>query len=281
MASAEVAILGAAGMLGRDLGRVLDGRRIAWQGFDLPDFNLTDPAHLAAVVGQFPALINCAAYTNVDRAESQPEVADAVNHRAVAELGRLAAAQGRYVLQLSTDFVYDGGKPGPYTEADAPAPLSVYGRTKWAGDQALQASGCRHAILRIEWTYGRHGDHFVSKLLRRARETGELRVVADQVGAPTPTHAVADALAEALVRRTQGLYLYAARGYASRFEVARAVVAHLALPVRVTPCATSDFPAPARRPLNSRFDCAAFDAAFAHRRPDWREALVDYLEHQP
>jgi dTDP-4-dehydrorhamnose reductase len=224
-------------------------------------------------------VINCTAYTNVDGAERERDLAYAINADAVGRLGQLAAQHDRYVLHVSTDFVFDGAKPAPYTEADPPRPLSVYGASKWAGEQQLAASGCRHAILRIQWTYGRHGVNFVTKIVQRARQQAELSVVTDQQGAPTHTADVAVTLRRVLDAKLTGTYLYAAAGYASRFEVACTIVAQLKLPVTVRPCTTADFPAPAQRPLNSRFDCTRIDQALGLVRRPWQDALTRYLEH--
>ena len=273
-----IAILGADGMLGSEVTACLRQAghdcRLACQ----PAFDITSADQLAAVTAGADAIVNCAAYTNVDGAEAQRDLAFAVNARAVGQLGELAARRRQYVLHISTDFVYDGLKSEPYTEADAPRPLSVYGETKWQGEQHLAASGCAHAIVRIEWTYGRHGRHFVSKLLERASQQPELAVVSDQIGAPTPTTAVADVLRQALDHRLEGTYLYAAAGYGTRFEVACWVVAQLGLPVSVRPCLTADFPAPAQRPLNSRFACDRLDRALGLRRQPWQDLLTAYLE---
>ena len=136
-------------------------------------------------------MINCAAYTNVDGAESQKELAHRVNGEAVGQLGRLAAERGKWVLHFSTDFVFDGELDRPYAETDAPNPINEYGRSKLAGERLLAQSGCSHCIVRLEWTYGTHGNNFVTKIIERARASGQLKVVDDQVGSPTATTEVA------------------------------------------------------------------------------------------
>ncbi|MBN2451353.1 MAG: dTDP-4-dehydrorhamnose reductase [Lentisphaeria bacterium] len=245
---------------------------------DLPEFDLRDRARLEAVLADADAVVNCAAYTDVDGAEANPALADAVNHLAVGTLGALAAARGLYVLHVSTDFVFDGTLDRPYRETDQTHPINVYGATKHAGEEALRDSGANHAIVRVEWTYGRAGRHFVGKLLERAAAARELSMVADQVGAPTWTRDVAGALAVLLARRVEGLFHYAAAGYATRFEVARAVLDLAGRGDRIlTPCRTADFAAAARRPLNSRFDCGRIDGILATPRPHWRDALERYL----
>jgi dTDP-4-dehydrorhamnose reductase len=278
LANQHIAVLGGRGMLGTDLCQALRAAGCRVRALDLPEFDITRAEHLEPALAGAAAVVNCAAYTNVDGAESQPNVADAVNHRAVGTLGRLAAARGIYTLHIGTDFVFDGELDRPYRENDVPRPLSVYGASKLAGEQALQASGCAHAIVRVEWTYGRAGQNFVSKFLARAAVTDDLMMVADQVGAPTWTGDVAVALRDLLERRAQGLFHYAAEGYATRFEVAQAILELAGMGgKRLRPCRTGDFPAAARRPLNSRFDCTAIDAVLGQPRTPWRAALARYL----
>ena len=274
----HIAVLGGRGMLGTDLCQALRAAGCRVTALDQPEFDITHADQVGLALAGAAAVVNCAAYTNVDGAEANRELADAVNHVAVGTLGRLAAAQGLYVLHISTDFVFDGELGRPYRESDVPRPLSVYGASKLAGEQALQASGCKHAIVRVEWTYGRAGQNFVSKFLARAAVSDDLTMVVDQVGAPTWTRDVSVALLDLLERRRQGLFHYAAAGYATRFEVAQAILELRALVgKRLQPCRTGDFPAAARRPLNSRFDCTAIDTVLAHPRPHWRAALARYL----
>ena len=273
----RVAVLGCRGMLGTDVMAALAARGYLTAGYDLPQWDLRDEPDRAAAVGGADAVVNCAAYTDVDGAERDPETAEAVNAAAVGELGRLAASTGCHLIHISTDFVYDGCKAGPYTEADAARPLNQYGRTKLAGERYLRESGCHHAVVRLAWTYGLAGQHFVSKFLARARGAGTVRVVSDQVGSPTWTADAAAAIAQALAAGLQGLYLYAAAGCASRFDIAVLVAAELGLQTEVTPCRTADFEASAQRPLNSVFDCTAIESALGPCRRPWDEALRDYL----
>jgi dTDP-4-dehydrorhamnose reductase len=274
----SIAVLGGRGMLGTDLCQALRAAGCRVTALDLPEFDITAADQTDRALTGVAAVVNCAAYTNVDGAEAHRELAAAVNERAVGQLGQLAAARGVYVLHISTDFVFDGDLDRPYRETDAPRPISVYGASKLAGEQALQAAGGAYAIVRVQWTYGRAGQNFISKFLNRADTTDDLAMVADQVGAPTWTGDVSAALLELLERRRKGLYHYAAAGYASRFEVAEAILAERGLRgKRLRPCRTADFPAAARRPLNSRFDCAAIDAVLARPRPHWRAALAQYL----
>ena len=169
-------------------------------------------------------VVNCAAYTNVDSAERDVQIAHAVNAEAVGRLGACAARQNKWALHFSTDFVFDGALDRPYSESDIPEPLSEYGRSKLAGEKMLEASGGPHCIVRIEWTYGRHGVNFMTKLIDRARTGESLRVVDDQVGSPTATTVVAAVACELLEQRAIGLFHLASGGYISRFGVAQFVV---------------------------------------------------------
>jgi len=274
---ATLALLGAQGMLGRDLAPL--ARDAGWQvlPLDLPEFDITREADLAEAVAAAPVIVNCAAYTDVDRAEAETEACRRVNAEAPGRLGALAARAGAHVLHLGTDYVFGDDGDRPLDESATPRPLGAYGASKLAGETALAASGCRHAILRVQWTYGEHGRNFIGKILAAARERPGLRVVDDQVGSPTWTRDVAGAVLRLLALRAEGLYHFAAAGQASRCAVARFALAACGLATPVLPCRTADVTAPARRPLNSRFDCRKIDALLATPRPAWQDALRAFL----
>ena len=265
-------------MLGTDVMATLAAAGIPALGLDLPEFDITDEAAISAALCVADAVVNCAAYTDVEGAEDHEVLAHRVNSEAVGTLGRLAAESGAYVIHVSTDFVFDGDKDGPYGEADRPNPVSAYGRTKLAGERALAESGCRHAVLRIQWTYGRSGRHFISKIADLARSRDRIMVVDDQRGAPTATAEVAEAILALLRVQAVGLYHFAAAGEATRFEVAQVVVAGLGLPTVVEPCGSDAFPAKARRPANSRFCCEKIEALLGRGIRPWRVVLGEYLE---
>jgi len=277
LADKRVAILGGRGMLGTAVSNALSCRGARPRVLDLPEFDLCREEHLAAVARSSQIVINCAAYTNVDRAEAEPERACAVNATAVGNLGYLASKHGALVLHVSTDFVFDGALDRPYRELDEARPVSVYGASKLGGEAALAQSGCEHLIVRLQWTYGDAGVHFITKCVRRARENRELRVVSDQIGSPTWTRDVAAVFIDLLETRQAGLFHYAARGYASRAEVAEFAFRCLGVDGCVVPCRTAEFPTPARRPLNSRFDCEKIDAVLRCPRPGWQDSLREYL----
>jgi dTDP-4-dehydrorhamnose reductase len=272
------AILGGRGMLGTDLAAACRQKGIAYEVFDLPEFDITNAGQLDEVIKNHDAIINCAAYTNVDGAETERELAYKVNAEAVKQLGRLAAQRGKYVLHISTDFVFDGKLDRPYVETDEPNPISEYGRSKLMGEQGLVESGCSNCIMRVEWTYGAAGKNFVKKLLQRARETGKLKVVDDQIGSPTATTEAAAAICDLLRKRPQGLFHFAAAGYVSRFEMARFIIDKLKLDVELKSCKSSEFASPAARPLNSRFCCDRIAAILDRPIRPWQGPLEEYLK---
>jgi dTDP-4-dehydrorhamnose reductase len=248
-------------------------------------------------VGELPRLIaahrpdvivNAAAYTAVDQAETDVERARLVNAEAVATLAAAAHRTGAWLVHYSTDYVFDGRQPEPYTEADTPAPLSVYGMTKHAGDLAIARTGCRHLIFRVSWVYAPRSNNFARAMLHLARDRTSLDVVADQFGAPTSAGLIASVTAAAIARAVgqpasdglSGLYHLAPAGVVSRADYARFLIeaAHEAgAPLKlsaagVRPIPTSDYPTPAARPLNSRLDTAKLRATFALALPPWQDA---------
>jgi dTDP-4-dehydrorhamnose reductase len=271
-------LLGGKGMLGTDLAAIAGRRGYTVTTLDLPEFDITRAEHLEQAAEKGGVIVNCAAYTNVEKAEAEPDMANRVNAEAVGLLGAIAGRAGVPVLHISTDFVFDGMLDRPYAETDTPNPLSVYGLSKWKGEQALAASGCRHCIVRVEWTYGRHGVNFIQKLLDAAGAGKPLRVVDDQVGSPTATTTVSVAICDLLDKGfPEGVFHLAAGGYASRYGMAQFMFDTLKLPVELNPCKTSDFPSAAKRPLNSRFDCGKLEAALGRPLGNWKETLKGYL----
>ena len=282
----KILLTGASGQLGRELKRSLAslGELIAC---DRSQLDLADAKALRAAVRAIAptAIVNAAAYTAVDKAESEPQLADAINAEAPGILAEEAKRLGALLIHYSTDYVFDGAKPMPYNEDDATAPLAAYGRSKLAGETAIAVSGARHLILRSSWIYGLHGANFMKTMLRLGKERDELRVVGDQIGAPTWTRHLADVSALILARREipDGLYHLAAAGETSWHGYAEAIFAEARRaglldksPVvrRIT---SAEFPLPAARPANSRLDCSRFQRDFGLALPDWRSGLVDCL----
>jgi dTDP-4-dehydrorhamnose reductase len=292
----KVAVLGGRGMLGSDVADECKSRGIDFEVFDLPEFDITNEQQLLKVVRNFKTIINCAAYTNVDKAETETDLAFRVNAEAVGNLGLFARKFNAWLLHISTDFVFDGRSSVPYTEKDIPRPINAYGRTKLAGERLLVENKCRHCIMRVEWTYGMHGDNFVKKILQKARTSAtpslgtgpvgdaragsprhEIKAVDDQFGSPTATAEAAKAVCDLLQKKPTGIYHFASQGYVSRFGVAQFIIETLKLDVALKPCKTADFPSPAARPLNSRLDCGKIRPLLSCPIKNWQIPLEEFL----
>lgn len=285
-ASTRVLILGAAGQLGAELARRF--RDSAWSVTALgrAELDLADAeAVRAAVRHHSPQIVvNAAAYTAVDRAESEPELAFAANATAPGVLAEEMARLGGWLLHYSTDYVFDGSGAKPWRESDPTGPLNVYGASKLAGEQAIAAVGGQHLIFRTSWVYAVEGRNFLHTMLRLGRERERLSVVADQMGAPTSAEALSAATAEVMTRLRDGLdapcgiYHMSCAGETSWFGFAEAIFAAFAerqpAPT-LTPIATSEYPTPARRPLNSRLDGSLLAERLQLRLPEWRDALAE------
>jgi len=273
----RITILGGKGMLGTDLAQTCKQRGFDVKIFDLPEFDITNFKQLKKVLDAAQIIINCAAYTDVDKAERETKLAYKVNAEAVGRLGNLAKKADLWLLHISTDFVFDGKLDRPYVETDLPNPINEYGRTKLAGEKLLVESGCRHCIMRIQWTYGLHGSNFVTKLIQRAKADQTLTVVDDQVGSPTATAEVAKVICKLLPREPQGLFHFASTGYVSRYEMARFIFNELSMDVSLSPCKTRDYFTAAARPLNSRFDCSKIMAQLSDPIESWQGPLARFL----
>lgn len=227
-------------------------------------------------------IINAAAYTAVDRAETEKALAFAANCEGPAVLAEEAARLGALLVHFSTDYVFDGEKPAPYVETDAPKPLNIYGASKLAGEQAVAHSGCRHLILRTSWVYSSQGRNFLVAMLHLAREGKPLRVVDDQHGAPTSSRMIARAVPEAIagVLKNQaltGLYHMTASGSTTWCGFARAILREANLPMQVTAISTAERAAAARRPSNSRLDNGKLAQKLGIRLPSWEVGIRDVL----
>jgi len=279
-------ILGGEGQIGSALA-ALDWPGWTVTALDRREGDITAASTAQAILRRRPrVVVNAAAYTDVEGAEADPAAALRVNARAPRQLAEACAAAGAWLIHYSTDYVFDGAKPGAYVESDAPGPLNVYGASKLAGEQAIVASACRHLILRTSWVYSGQGSNFTTKILARARLGQALRVVDDQFGAPTWAHALALATQRAIgmLDRTQaagpalsGIYHLSAAGRCNWYEVAKAALELSGLTVPVTPVAAAMFGAVARRPANSVLDSSRFAATFGCRIAPWREDLARCL----
>jgi dTDP-4-dehydrorhamnose reductase len=259
-----------------DIAPVFVGRDVA---------DLSAPEQCARIIeaSGAHAVINAAAYTAVDRAEGDEAGATVVNGDAPAAMARACATLAVPLLHLSTDYVFDGSGSTPFTPQHPPAPRNAYGRSKLAGEVGVRESGARHLILRTSWVVSAHGTNFVRTMLRLGQERPALQVVADQIGAPTPAAAIADALYTAvralLAGHTGGTYHFAGAPDTSWAEFARVIMRAADLACVIEDIPSSAYPTPAPRPLNSQLDCSSFFLDFGVARPDWRSALDDILLH--
>ncbi|MHC4264966.1 MAG: dTDP-4-dehydrorhamnose reductase [Planctomycetota bacterium] len=241
MDKSEIAILGGRGMLGSDVAKLFQRHSFNVTVYDLPEFDITNTKLISNALEKNEVVINCAAYTDVEKAEQETGLAFQVNAHAVKSLGQIAKNLGIWVLHISTDFVFDGKSKKPYNEKDTPSPINAYGKSKLKGEQMLMETNCSHCILRIEWTYGLHGNNFVKKILKLAKTTRQLKIVDDQVGSPTATSEVARTILSLVQKRPHGIFHFAADGYVSRYNCAKFIIEKLNLPVNIEPCKTSDF----------------------------------------
>ncbi len=281
-----VLVVGETGQLARELAQAAwtPDVELTFAGREIID--LARPETATAVVAALKpdVVINAAAYTAVDKAESDEEHAFLVNRDGPAALARAAAAAGASLIHVSTDYVFDGTKTGPYAESDPVAPVSVYGRSKEAGERAVREANPRHVILRTAWVYSPFGNNFVKTMLKYGAERDEMRVVADQHGCPT---AAAD-IAAVIVRLTTtdhgwGTFHYSGAEPTTWHGFAEAIFAGAAargakVPARVTAIGTADYPTPAVRPANSVLDCTSIDRVHGIVARNWREALEDCLD---
>ncbi|HSZ75164.1 MAG TPA: dTDP-4-dehydrorhamnose reductase [Rhizomicrobium sp.] len=281
----RILIIGKNGQIARELARLAWPAQFHISQLSRAQCDLSDIASLGPIVeANTPDIvINAAAYTAVDRAESEPELAMRVNGDAPGALARVCAKTGAALIQLSTDYVFDGMKAGAYVEDDAVNPLSVYGRSKEAGEAAIRSTHDKHIILRTSWVFSAHGTNFVKTMVNLATTQPELRVVADQFGAPTPARDVAHALAaiaEAVAagRAQWDTFHFTGTEPVTWHGFAEAIVAELG-PARpkVTPISTAERPTPACRPANSVLDCAHIQRAYGLSQPSWREGMAQVL----
>jgi dTDP-4-dehydrorhamnose reductase len=274
-------LFGASGQVGTEI------RRLAGDAWDLVapaetavDFRDHGALRAAVRAARPDVIVNAAAYTAVDRAESEAQLAQAINADAPRVLAEEAGRAGALLVHYSTDYVFDGRTARPYREGDAPAPLSTYGRTKLEGERQILASGCRAVILRTSWVFSPYGQNFLLTMRRLLNEREEVRVVSDQRGAPTAAHALADATLRVLRvgpgPEQCGLYHCTAAGETTWHGFAAAILTRMGSAARcreVTPITTAEYPTPARRPAFSLLDSSRFVAAFGWNRTHWGQQL--------
>lgn len=286
-------LIGANGQVGWELRRTLaclgEVVSASIDGEYGPVIDLMNPGSLARLVRDTKpdAIVNAAAYTAVDKAESDRETAKRINADAVGELGALAAELGVPVIHYSTDFVFSGTLGRAYTEDDTPDPLNVYGETKLGGERALLESGAKALIFRTSWVYGARGANFLLTMRRLFQEREELRVVDDQVGSPTRSRMLAEVTAQVLYRvlrgdidldKVGGLYHLTGAGEVSWYGFARAILEGTGAAAKLLPIPSSEYQAPAKRPMVSVLNNRRFEETFGLAMPDWRVSLAECLE---
>ena len=279
----KILVFGHSGQVATEL-RALDSEAIQITALARADADLTDPAACAAAINAHApdAVINAAAYTAVDKAESDAETAQIVNADGPAAMAQACAARDIPFVSISTDYVFSGAGDMPWTTVDPTDPQGVYGRTKRDGEVVIVKTGGRYAVLRTSWVVSAHGNNFAKTMLRVGVEREALTIVADQIGGPTGAAEIARAcviMAKTLIKepKKSGIYHFSGAPDTSWAEFARAIFDAAKIPCDVTDIPSSDYPTPAKRPLNSRLDCAATEAAFGLPRPDWRESLTHIL----
>lgn len=283
----RVLLLGAGGQLGMLLKEMLS-KEAELTAFTRAEVDLSDAEAVRAAIrkSEPEILVNAAAYTAVDKAEQEPELAHLVNAVAPGVMAEEVQKTGGWLIHYSTDYVFDGSGTTPWRESDATGPLNVYGQTKLDGETAIAASGCKHVIFRTSWVYAANGKNFLHTMLRLGRERERLQIVDDQIGAPTSAEAITAATRWVMQQLTAsdekedatGIYHLTCAGATSWCGFAQAIFAEFASSQKapeVVPIPTEAYPTPARRPHNSRLNCAKFTATFGHAMPEWRDALRD------
>jgi dTDP-4-dehydrorhamnose reductase len=288
----KILLLGKDGQLGRELQRSLAplGELTAWGRAEC-DLSQTESLYQKVIATKPNVIVNAAAYTAVDKAESEPELAHAINAAAPAVLAQATLDMGCKLIHYSTDYVFDGSGNTPWLESSPTAPLNVYGNSKLAGEQAIQVSGCKHLIFRTSWVYALEGGNFAKTMLRLACERDTLAIIDDQIGAPTDAAWLADMTAQ-VIRASQmfacpsGVFHAAASGEVSWHGYASYLIARaraMGFPIKVRPeairaVASEAFPTPAKRPRNSRLDCSKLTATFGITPPPWQQGIDRLLE---
>ncbi|WP_300797181.1 dTDP-4-dehydrorhamnose reductase [uncultured Alistipes sp.] len=277
----EILVTGADGQLGRSLRRLGAAGSNRYTFTDVAELDITDADAVRRQFGEhrYDVVINCAAYTNVERAEADEEAADRLNRLAVRHLAQAAAATGATLIHISTDYVFDGHASTPYTEEAAPGPLNAYGRTKLAGEEEIAAADCRALIFRTAWLYSEFGGNFLKTMLRLTAEKEHINVVTDQIGTPTYAGDLAMALFSIIeggyYAGREGIYHFTDEGACSWYdfavEIARAAGRDTC---RIEPCRTADYPTRALRPAYSLLDKSKVRRTFGIEIPQWRESML-------
>lgn len=274
----KVLVTGAAGQLGQDVMTALAARGHEAIGIDRAEADITDEAQVTEVItaAKPDAVIHCAAYTAVDRAEEETALCTRINADGTRFIARAAQRCGAKLVYISTDYVFDGSGDTPFLPTDATGPLNVYGQTKLQGEKAARAECTRTFVVRTSWVFGAHGNNFVKTMRRLGTERETVSVVCDEVGAPTYTPDLAALLCEMIESEAYGIYHATNEGVCTRNELAQAVMETFGLPCRVEPITGDQYPTAAARPHNSRLSKDCLEQAGFSRLPDWKNALARY-----
>ncbi|RKX32035.1 MAG: dTDP-4-dehydrorhamnose reductase [Verrucomicrobia bacterium] len=276
----KITILGARGMLGRDLGDICRAAGHETVEYDLPELDVTDAVGVFRTIPECDWVVNCAAYTDVDGAQSHREEAFAVNCDGARNVARACARKRIPLLHISTDYVFNGYRNTPYAENDEPDPINIYGASKLAGEKAIKAEGGRYVIVRTQALFGRHGHNFVKAIIRLLQEKDSLGVVVDQVTCPTYTRHLAEAVESLLHLDFTGVIHVSAEGECSWYRFAREIAAHVRPSVEINPITSVDLGRPARRPPYAVLDKKRFTLLTGRKMPHWQQGLVEYLQEE-
>jgi dTDP-4-dehydrorhamnose reductase len=276
----KVLITGGLGLLGKEIARVFEGSA-GIRSTDREEWDVTDPAACRREIAGFrpDVVVHCAAYTAVDRAESDPETARILNVEGTRNVARACRELGAVMVTFGTDYIFDGASSRPYREEDPANPLSVYGKTKWAAEQALREEGGDQLLVRTQWMFGPAGKNFIPTILEKARKGDALRVASDQVGCPTFSRDLAGAVRNLLGVRARGTVHFSSEGETSWFGLARYVLERCGLPAALlSPARTRDLPYPAPRPAYGVLSKEKYRAVTGVSPRPWEEAVGEYLE---
>jgi len=279
----KILVTGARGQLGYDVVKELSHRNIPHKGIDFDDCDITDKDAVFTTIEEYAptAVIHCAAYTAVDKAEDEPELCREINEDGTRNIAKACKLINAKMIYISTDYVFPGTGNNFYKPTDTAGPLSVYGKTKLAGEKAVQETLNKYFIVRISWVFGENGNNFVKTMLRLGKERDTLNVVCDQIGSPTYTADLAPLLCDMAASEKYGVYHTTNEGVCSWSEFAQEIFLQAGLDVVVNPISSCEYPTKAVRPLNSRMDKSCLEESEFRRLPGWKDALCHFISKTP